>query len=156
MVRNSNSSTTWPPSNCFFHHSDFLWDIQTLFCSFVHRYRRETFTKYSESPWPGGSNYTSSLRPSGAEKLLVTSDGFMPQYIWRHHFLQAGGGLGVELWDTSAHMDYRNTNLWEFGENGRFFTTSCDPSMGNNLNCFFYMFHLKKDAKAGCLEKYQK
>jgi hypothetical protein len=43
--------------------------------------------------------------------------------------------------------------LWEFGENGRFFTTSCDPSMGNNLNCFFLHVSPEKRRKGWLLRK---
>jgi hypothetical protein len=38
--------------------------------------------------------------------------------------------------------------LYEFDENDRFFTTSCDPYMGHTLR-LFYTFHHKKDIKDG-------
>jgi hypothetical protein len=43
--------------------------------------------------------------------------------------------------------------LWEFDENDRFFTTSCDLSMGNNLNCFFLHVSPEKRRKGWLLRK---
>jgi hypothetical protein len=58
--------------------------------------------------------------------------------------LKVGGG--VALWDKLA---YRSTvvkiaTLYEFDENDRFFTTSCDPNMGYTLRLFFTHFTTKR------------
>jgi hypothetical protein len=47
------------------------------------------------------------------------------QNIWQHHFPQPYRGRGV-LMDKLAHGGSGNSNTFEFDENYRFFTTSCD------------------------------
>jgi hypothetical protein len=54
------------------------------------------------------------------------------QNIRQHHFFRAGGG-GV-FWNKVAHKDGGNSNIFEFDENYRFFTTSSDPYMGHTLH----------------------
>jgi hypothetical protein len=43
--------------------------------------------------------------------------------------------------------------LYEFDENDRFFTTSCDPYMGHTLSFFFTHFTIKRTPKDGFYEK---
>jgi hypothetical protein len=63
------------------------------------------------------------------------------QNIWQHHCLPPGG-WGGGLWDTCAHRA-RLATLLEFDVNYRFFTTSCDPNMGQTLKTN-ELFCLKK------------
>ncbi len=59
------------------------------------------------------------------------------------------GGFGTN-WPTKVVVI---ATLYEFDENDRLITTSCDPYMGHILVLFFYLFPHKKDTKDGFQEK---
>jgi hypothetical protein len=71
------------------------------------------------------------------------------QNVWQHHFPEpwGGGGCGTN-WPTEV---VEIAILFEFDDNDRFFTASCDPYMGHTLR-LFYTFHRKNDTKDGFKE----
>jgi hypothetical protein len=54
------------------------------------------------------------------------------QNIWQYHFLEPLGG-GGGLWNTCAHRACENSKTLGIQCKGRFFTTSCDPTVGYTL-----------------------
>jgi hypothetical protein len=52
-----------------------------------------------------------------------------------------GGGCFETNWSTEV---VEIETVYEFHENGRFFTTSCDPYMGYTLKLFFTHFTVKR------------
>jgi hypothetical protein len=71
------------------------------------------------------------------------------QNVRQHHFPEPWGEGGIV--GQIAHRGSGNivATLYEFDENDRFFTASCDPYVGHTPRLFFYTFHHKNDVKDG-------
>jgi hypothetical protein len=57
------------------------------------------------------------------------------QNVWHHHFQSLVQGRGT-LWEKWLKEVAKIEAHYEFDENYRFFTTSCDPYMGHTFRLF--------------------